>query len=173
MITFEKQGWLHERLYVPHRNIPRSFYLPSEVVDMITVNLLKIKSLDVLRTKLEDLPWMFKYTQARNLFELIAQLSDTIKKSRLSKSKSKKQKTDLGDTDDSEMEASDIIEVIPASLKRPGLEGTVKQPRAKRKPVMNLAEAEALYSRPRYNLAVPTNGHDPAIRRSTRIQSKK
>ncbi|THU99819.1 hypothetical protein K435DRAFT_855312 [Dendrothele bispora CBS 962.96] len=173
LIAFEKQVWLDEHLYIPHRNIPRSFYLPSEVFDMVTIDLLKIKSLDILRTKLADIPWMFKYRQTRNLFALIAQLSDTIKKSRPSKSKSHQPEHS---TD--EMEASDIINVntsaiIPASLKRPALEGTSNQPRAKRKPVMNLAEAEELYSRPRYNLAVSTNSQNSGNRRSTRIQSKK
>jgi hypothetical protein len=40
LISFEKQVWLQEHLYIPHRNIPHSFYLPSGVVDMVLINLL-------------------------------------------------------------------------------------------------------------------------------------
>ncbi|KAF5344533.1 hypothetical protein D9758_016475 [Tetrapyrgos nigripes] len=44
LMDFDKQVWLEERTRLTHRNVPRSLYFPSEIIDILLTDLLKITS---------------------------------------------------------------------------------------------------------------------------------
>ncbi|THU81363.1 P-loop containing nucleoside triphosphate hydrolase protein [Dendrothele bispora CBS 962.96] len=89
LAIYEREVYLEERLRLPHRNIPHSFYFPPEITDLISEEILKIDSIESLTDRLKPIDRIFKSTQAEKLFAYMSTLRLDIEKSRNSKSKYK------------------------------------------------------------------------------------
>ncbi|KAK7446005.1 hypothetical protein VKT23_014628 [Stygiomarasmius scandens] len=192
---YEKQVWLEERTRLPHRNIPRCFYLPSEVVDLVASDLLKIGSLDILTDKLKPIDWIFKDSQMAKLFIFILTLGSDIRSSReltsnaKAKARSRKAQQSSDVESEPEMEAAspkpkpkpkpkskpdrDLNCVkdqpLPGSRKRPALDEIPTETRlTKRNATMTAAEAKEFYARPTYNIPKQSEPENSNLRRSSR-----
>ncbi|THU94638.1 hypothetical protein K435DRAFT_860356 [Dendrothele bispora CBS 962.96] len=179
---FGTQVWLEERVRLPHRNIPQCFYLPSDIIDLVVSELLKINSLEALVDKLKPMDWIFKESQASNLFIFMKTVRSEIQNSRKSISKGKekmlpkkKQNSDCdsNDSDVSEPLSSNLGSTVdpltrPKTRKRPALDEVAsKNKLPKRNVTMSAAEAKQFYARPTYNISRQSEG-DTTLRHSSR-----
>ncbi|THU86112.1 hypothetical protein K435DRAFT_822241 [Dendrothele bispora CBS 962.96] len=62
LAIYEREVYLEERLRLPHRNIPHSFYFPPKITDLISEEILKIDSIESLKDQLKPIDWIFKST---------------------------------------------------------------------------------------------------------------
>jgi hypothetical protein len=183
LIAYEKQVWLDERVRLPHRNIPRSFYLPKAVSELVLAEVLKIKSLDTLTERLNGIPWLFRDRQLAKLFTFITTLRLEILADRPSV---KKKKTMIYDSpsdhadSDVDMDPVSDSELILVPNQRPqkraAPEPSAHQPKAKRKPQMTMQEANSFYARPTYSIPKQvdpmTQDSTTQVRRSKRLNTK-
>ncbi|KAL0565252.1 hypothetical protein V5O48_016773 [Marasmius crinis-equi] len=172
---FEHTLWLEERSGLPHRNFPRSAYLPKSLLNTIISKFSTLKSYKNLGAILLSERWRFRESQGQKLFKVLSTFKKTVSRSRRRKPKAKESSDseDLMDIDDQDelVEAAQGSSQTPTARKRAAgeaeldddvdkegamsqsgtSEGLVVQTRpmrscrAKRAPAVSAAETAAAY----------------------------
>lgn len=102
-VTYEEHLYAEEQLLAPHRYHPCSLYFPKSLREVITLNILKIKSRADLNVILASNEWPFIETQGSSLFDIISSLQKSLQMQCKVKSKKSTRKSKLS------LESSDSL----------------------------------------------------------------